>query len=160
MKYLIAYHTQGGNNSQQAQELFHQMTQKNIDVRVLKVMPKISCPLPVNGIQGVLNYKPKLKEEYNLDPYDVIILCGPVWAGSFSPVLSSLIKSSKSLSRKKFFISPCCFGDAKKPIAKVSKLIQSKGGSAMGGSYIVADDLKDMAKLKQYVGKVVQKCAK
>jgi flavodoxin len=50
----------------------------------------------------------------NLENYDRIILCGPIWMGKFIPPLRSFVKENQNKIKKLIFVTSCGSTDSKK----------------------------------------------
>ena len=52
--------------------------------------------------------------KHNLEEYDIVILCGPIWMGKFIPPLRSFVKKYDHKIKKMVFVTCCGSTDAGK----------------------------------------------
>ena len=157
MKVLIAYHSETGSNSRTAEGLFEKMREKKIDVRVLKVLPKKKFIKPLMGFSGLFEAKTKLKEDYNISEYDLVVFCGPVWASKYSPVLRGLIFSN-DFNNKKCFLVSCCYTEAKNALKSMSDDLSSRKAEIVGSKPILVKNSKDKQKLADFAESIINEC--
>lgn len=75
------------------------------------------------GSQVVMNKKPELKNlMINLEDYDRVFLGSPIWAGSFSPPIKTLLEDGR-LKGKKIFFFYCHDGGPGKAEYKIREAV-------------------------------------
>ena len=86
--------------------------------------------------------KPELQHyDFNSGDYDCVVLCFPVWAGTFAPPLRTFVEENRSaLENKATGIIACCSGGgADKAIGKLKKFL----GTDEAAAELVLIDPKD-----------------
>lgn len=98
MKSLVVYYSHKGSNKYLANRIRHSI---NCDIEQIK--PKLNYHLLflIN-----INFGNKLLSS-NLNEYDQIILCGPIWMGKFIPPLKTFVTKNFDKIKKLIFVS-CC----------------------------------------------------
>ncbi|MDR0410880.1 MAG: flavodoxin [Treponema sp.] len=126
MKILTIYYSYDGNSALIAELL---KMSANADTFRLEVenekRHKGFLKYLFGGLQAVGRKKPALKPfTVNLDEYELIIIGGPVWAGSPAPALASFLTKYPLKSRKTALFFCCASGDAGKALEQMRALLR------------------------------------
>lgn len=98
MKSLVIYYSRKGSNEYLAKKIAKSMA---CEMEAIRPRLNVFMLFLMNIHMGI---RPLKK---NIQDYDHVILCGPVWMGKFIPPLRSFIKKYKSRINKLIFVS-CC----------------------------------------------------
>ena len=105
-KILVVYFSQSGHTKKLAKEISRNL---KCDIEEIKTTSSYGGFLGYQRalLQSILKLKPKIKSiRHNLENYDLVIIGGPVWAGSISsPVRSFLSHNKKKLNDVAFFLT-------------------------------------------------------
>ena len=104
-KILVVYYSRNGNNKFLAEKVAARL---NCDLA--RIRPRLNF-FPLFLMKAGLGIWPIQK---NIKSYDLIILCGPVWVGSFVVPLRDFIKKYGRDIKKLNFITCCGSSDAKR----------------------------------------------
>lgn len=97
-KTIVIYYSNTGSNRFLAQKIAETL---NCDIE--KIVPRLKAqPLLVFGLS--LGIQPL---KHNIEEYERVILCGPVWMGKFISPLKAFVKKYKESIQKLIFIT-CC----------------------------------------------------
>lgn len=128
MKYLVAYYSRTGNNRFVAEKLAADL---HADLEEIK--PMVNAFL-LNLFGLTLGIKKMAK---NIQDYDAVILCGPIWMGQLVAPLRDFIKKNQKMMKKLYFVTCCGGGEAEKDsqfgYEGVFKKIASIAGSTFAG---------------------------
>ncbi len=99
------------------------------------------------GMMVRMKYKPELEPiDHNIGGYDTIILCSPIWSGTFAPPILSLLESGQ-LKNKRIGYIYTHEGGADDAVAKAEAIIEKDNTLVSSfGCYAVMkyfDTLKD-----------------
>ncbi len=145
MKIGIIVHSKTGRTLALAQLIEERLKKQNhaVTLHRLTIDPDIEGPgKPFNIVNAP-----------DITPYDALLIGGPVWAFSASPVIISYIKSLTKLGGKKvipfatmgFF---CAFLGGTRALEQMSKAAQANGATTLPGA-VVPTMLRDHERLKQ-----------
>lgn len=154
MKALVVYYSRTGNTRKAGEELA-----KELSCDVEEIVDTVNRSGPIGwvmaGKQASSKELTKLRPlEKDLSRYDIVIIGSPVWAGTMSTPVRTLIAENKDkLKKVAFFITLGGTGDAsafrsmeeacgKKPIATLAL----RTGDVKKGDYVEA--------LKKFVGEL------
>ena len=104
MKPLVVYYSNKGSNKYLAKKISVTLS---CDIEEIRPRLNVFMLFLMNIHLGI---KP-LKR--NIEEYDALILCGPIWMGKFIPPLRSFVKKYRNKIRKLVFVS-CCGSPYKK----------------------------------------------
>ncbi|MDT8402167.1 MAG: flavodoxin domain-containing protein [Bacteroidales bacterium] len=98
MKALVIYYSNKGSNRYLAHKIAGTLSWEMEEIK-----PRLNVfTLFLMNIH--LGIKPL---KHNIEDYDTIILCGPIWMGRFIPPLHSFVKKYRDSIRKLIFVT-CC----------------------------------------------------
>lgn len=126
MKAVVVYYSLEGNT-----ELIANMIAKKTGADTFKLKPQKEIPKEGfkkffwGGKSVIFKEKPKLlNENLELDPYDVVILGTPIWAGSFAPPIQTFL-SENIIKNKSIYIFACHGGGgAAKCFSKLKRVLK------------------------------------
>ena len=111
MKTAVIYYSLEGNTGYAAGKVA-----EALDADVIEIRPKKAYPTEGfkkffhGGKDASFKKKPKLEPyDFSADDYELIVLCTPVWAGTFTPPMRSFL-SSNDLSGRNVAALVCCSG--------------------------------------------------
>ncbi len=104
MKPLVVYYSNKGSNKYLAKKISDTLS---CDIEEIRPRLNVFMLFLMNIHLGI---KP-LKS--NIEDYDALILCGPIWMGKFIPPLRSFVKKYRDKIRKLIFVT-CCGSPYKK----------------------------------------------
>ncbi|MDR3303066.1 MAG: flavodoxin [Treponema sp.] len=140
MKSIVVYFSLDGNSELVAGFIKEALGADSLRLELERAIPRQGfAKMFHGGRQVVAHQKPALKP-YQLDlaPYELVVLGGPVWAGSPVPALLSFLERSR-LSDKKVALFCCHAGGKGKALEKLR--------DALTGNTVVAElDLVNPAK--------------
>jgi flavodoxin len=158
MKTLIVFYSYDGNSALVAEEL-----QKNFgdtcDVLSLQIADEANRSGLAKFLWGgkmVLSHKNPALKPYQaaLDGYDLIILGGPVWAGSPAPALQTFIAETKPAG-KRIGLFLCRAGGSVKPMDKLKALLP--GNNIVGAIDFVNPGKQDRAAVARKVAEWIER---
>ncbi len=126
MNTAIVYYSMSGNTQYVAKKLAEAL---NADL--IPLVPKKAYPSSGfkkffwGGKSALMGEKPAL-EPYGFDPkkYDRVVLCSPVWAGTFTPPLRTFLEDhGADLTGKRIAACFCCSGGPGKVLEKFKACI-------------------------------------
>jgi flavodoxin len=140
MKTIVVYYSLDGNSRLVAERIKTTLGADALSLELVESIPKQGfAKMFHGGKQALFGDKPALKP-YQLDvgKYELVILGGPVWAGSPAPALLSFLQQTK-LSGKKVALF-CCHGGGKGKT--FSKLRDALSGNTILGEIDFANASK------------------
>jgi flavodoxin len=105
MKTIVVYYSSKGSNKYLAEKI-----SKTLGCELEEINPRLNVFL-LFLMNIHLGIRP-LKQ--NINKYEIVILCGPIWMGKFIPPLHSFVKKYFSQINKLIFVTCCGSTDAKK----------------------------------------------
>lgn len=121
MKTAVVYYSMMGNSRYVAQKVAEALGADMIPLTPVKAYPDSGFRMFFwGGKSAVMGEKPKL-EPYAFDAsaYDLVILGGPVWAGTFAPPLRTFMAENRNgLQGKRVAAFFCCSGGPGKVVEK------------------------------------------
>ena len=104
-KAIVVYYSNKGSNRYLAEKI-----SKGISCDIEEIKPRLNVFLLflMNIHLGIRQLKS------NINEYEVVILCGPIWMGKFIPPLRSFVKKYFYKINKLIFVTCCGSTDAKK----------------------------------------------
>ena len=122
MKKLFIYYSYTGSGDIVAKK----MEEKGYEIRkveTVKSLPKsFFWGMIVGGFQAGMKKKAPLKEfDQDISNYDEVVLGSPIWNGSFSPALNSLVSILDLSNKKLSFIFYAGSGEGPKAIKRLEK---------------------------------------
>lgn len=129
MKTAIIYYSMSGNTKYIAEKIAQALDADLIPLIPMKAYPDSGFKKFFwGGKSAVMGEKPRL-EPYAFDPaaYDLIILGGPVWAGTFAPPLRTFIHEQlEGLRGKRLAAFFCCSGGPGKVLERFRAYLDDK----------------------------------
>ena len=104
MKILIVYYSRSGNNRFLAEKLA-----KDISADIMEIHPRANAfaLLAIASLTHLSLGNRTIKT--NIDDYDTLIICGPIWMGQLISPLRDFIRKFRKLIKKLYFVT-CCGG--------------------------------------------------
>ena len=123
-KKIIIFYSFEGNTKKVAEFLSKELNLVSEEIKPIKdLKSKGFSKYPIGGSQVVLKKKPELKAlTIDLEEYDTIILGSPIWAGSFTPGIRTLLEDGK-LKGKKIAFFYCNDGGPGKAEKKIEEAV-------------------------------------
>jgi flavorubredoxin len=154
MNIGIIVHSKSGNTFNVARKIATLFTAEKIDSEIVQL--KTEGDLSPRAKDVVISNPPAINK------YDALIFAGPVWAFAPSPVITAFLKSVKGCNGKKIvcFVTmgfPIPFLGGSNSLSTMNKLLSGSGGTVVPGEVITSVTLKNQAKLKCIVERIVQK---
>lgn len=109
-KTIVVYYSRKGSNKYLAQKIA-----KSLGCDIEEIRPRLNVFL-LYLMNMHLGIKPL---KYEINEYEKVILCGPIWMGKFIPPLRSFVKKYDSKISKLIFVTCCGSTDAQKMISLV-----------------------------------------
>jgi flavodoxin len=104
-KIIVVYYSRKGSNKYLAEKIAETL---NVDLEGIK--PRLN-----SFLLFLMNINFGIKPlKHNLNEYETIVLCGPIWMGKFIPPLNSFIKKYLNQINKLVFVTCCGSPYAKK----------------------------------------------
>jgi flavodoxin len=108
-KTIVVYYSNTGSNKYLAEKIAQRL---ECDIEAIRPRPNL---FPILMLLSVLKTSWGIKSlKYNLDEYDRIILCGPIWMGKLISPLRGFINKYHKRIKSLYYISCCGSGDAVK----------------------------------------------
>jgi flavodoxin len=109
MKTLVVYYSNTGSNKYLATKISHAL---QCDIETIR--PRMNV-FPLLLLFSALKTGPGIKKlKHNVNDYDRIILCGPIWMGTFVSPLRDFVGKYRHDIKKLCFATCCGSNDAKK----------------------------------------------
>lgn len=105
MKALVLYYSYEGNTKFIAEAISEALNAPVIRIHPTKDLTSTGFGKYVwGGGQVVMGIKPKLEPlECNFNDYDVIFLGSPIWAGTYTPPIKTLLEDKFFIDKKVFY---------------------------------------------------------
>lgn len=151
-RVLIVYFSHSGNTHGIAERL-----QKKTGAAVHRIVPKKAYPEEYQAVLAQArkeineSFKPELAGDLpTLDDIDLVLIGGPVWAGTLSPPLASFLAQ---VDLKGKTVAPfCTYGGGMRDYFKHVKAAVSKEATVLDGLGLGREQLK---KAEEYIDKAV-----
>ena len=113
MKTIVVYYSLDGNSHLIAERIKTTLVADTLRLEPVESMPKQGfMKMFQGGKQALLGDMPALKPyRLDVDQYELLILGGPVWAGSPAPALITFLQQTKFRGKKVALF--CCHGGGK-----------------------------------------------
>ncbi|AZO94491.1 NAD(P)H-dependent oxidoreductase [Halocella sp. SP3-1] len=123
MKNLVLYYSLNGNTDFVAKKLAEKLDADIVMLEPIKDYPKGFVKYIIGGFQSLFKIKVAIKPiEVNLADYDQIVIGSPVWAGSMTPPIRSLL-TDKQIEGKNVVLFCTYQGQAGKVFDHIEELI-------------------------------------
>lgn len=124
---IVVYYSRTGNNRYLAERIA-----KRLSCDIEPIRPRLGS-FPLILLSSILKTGLGIRAlKHNLDKYDRIILCGPIWMGQLLAPLRDLLVRCRNSSGNLCFATCCGGGDAEKDskfgYAQVFATVQKLGG--------------------------------
>ena len=128
-KIIVVYYSNTGNNKYLAEKIAQDL---NCEIEAIK--PRINA-FPLLLLSSMTKISAGIRAlRHDLNEYDRIILCGPVWIGEFISPLRSFVKMYMDSINSLYFITCCGCSDAEKDskfgyakvFSKIKALVNNK----------------------------------
>jgi len=105
MNTIVVYYSNTGNNRYLAKKIA-----EDIQCEILEISPRVKTlyGLIISSLLKVSFGIHTIKK--NMQDYDIVILCGPIWMGQFISPLSDFLKKYGNDIKKLYFASCCGSG--------------------------------------------------
>jgi flavodoxin len=152
MKALVVYFSFEGNTKLVAKKISETINADLVELKTSKVYPKEGIGKFFWGGKSVIfGEKPELiNQPIDMNPYDVIIIGTPIWAGTFAPPIKSLI-SQYSIQGKKIGMFACHGGGG------AAKCFEKLKKSLPGNEFLsVIDFVEPLRKPDENINKAIK----
>ncbi|MDN5333296.1 MAG: hypothetical protein PWP59_558 [Sphaerochaeta sp.] len=128
----VVYYSLEGHTKYLAEQLAERLGADLVPIQPKKTYPtkgfaKFFCA----GRDAILKWNIALQQPLpELESYDTVVLCTPVWAGTTSAPVYSFLKQTDLSSKKLFLIATCRGGSTKRCFERMRKT--AKGASILG----------------------------
>ena len=111
MKTAVLYYSLEGNTRYVVEKITEALYADVIEIRPKKAYPTEGFKKFFHGGKdATMKKSPELEPySFNADDYEMVVLCTPMWAGTFTPPVRSFL-SANNLSHKKVAAAVCCSG--------------------------------------------------
>lgn len=138
MKTAVVYYSLEGNTRYAAEKVADAL-----EADVIELVPKKAYPdrgfkkFFWGGKAATMKDKPEL-EPYDFDSskYDLVVLCTPVWAGTFTPPLRTFLSENDLSFKRVAVVASSSGGSAEKCI---SRLMEAAGTSSFAAQVSLVD---------------------
>ena len=134
MKTAVVYYSLSGNVRYAAEKAAEALGADLIPLSPVKAYPDSGFrKFFWGGKAATMRETPDLETySFTSSDYDTVVLCTPVWAGTFTPPLRTFIEDNrKSLAGKRFSAYACMAGSGgEKAIGKLAKFLEIPGFEA------------------------------
>jgi flavodoxin len=157
MKAIIVYYSRTGRSEKAAMAVKAALSSAGIDTELEKINPLKTKGHIKNAFMSLLRREvPILNVNLDVSMYDLIIIGGPVWAGSTAAPLNSYLEDIHGISGKKAaaFVTMAAFG-GNRVLKQISKAIGSRGGKYIKGIELHSKDVDDEKMLDQKIGEFI-----
>lgn len=143
-KILIAYYSFEGSTKLIAETLSETLKADIMEVKPVKEMKSKGFGKYIwGGSQVIMGKKPELaKLTKDIKEYDIILIGTPIWAGTYSPPIKTLLEGNY-IEGKKVAYFYCHEGGAGKALEKAKAVIEKKN------TFIGAKDFVNVKKDKE-----------
>ncbi|TVQ35640.1 MAG: hypothetical protein EA384_15930 [Spirochaetaceae bacterium] len=131
---------------------------RGIDAVMIRIVARTGTGMVKSLVRAILCRAARLEQQPDLQEYNPVIVCSPIWAGHLTPEFLGFVKGLRAVEGKQFYSLHCCFGDTAGALGRASELLQQKGVEVLGTGYITTSDLLERAKLPVFVKGVVDVC--
>ena len=108
-KTIVVYYSNTGSNKYLAEKIAQRL---ECDIEAIRPRPNL---FPILMLLSALKTSWGIKSlKHNLDEYDRIILCSPIWMGKFISPLRGFISKYQKRIKMLYFVTCCGSGDAVK----------------------------------------------
>lgn len=112
MKKLVIFYSLDGNTRLVAETLANIAGADIMELVPKKTVPKGFMKYVIGGYQVIFKINPELMPlSKNVDDYDMLFVCSPVWAGNFTPAFRTFF-NTVNVSGKKIALF-CCYAGSK-----------------------------------------------
>jgi flavodoxin len=145
MKSIVVYFSLDGNSALIAGFIKEALGADSLRLELEQEIPRQGVAKLFHGGKQVLTHQKPALKPYQLDlaPYELVILGGPVWAGSPAPALLSFLAES-SVSSKKVALF-CSHGGGKGKA--LDKLRDALAGNTIAGELDIVNPSRQDAQL-------------
>ncbi len=123
MKAAVVYYSMGGNTRYAAE-----MIADAADADLVELVPVRAYPdhgfrmFFAGGRDAVMMRKPKLLPySFKADDYDTVVLCSPVWAGTFTPPVRTFLSENDLHGKRIAVVLSCGGGDTGKCVERLKE---------------------------------------
>ncbi len=124
-KIIVVYYTFEGSTKSMAELLTQHLNADLLELKPVKELKsKGFSKFILGGFQVMIGKKPELKPlNKNLDEYDIILVGSPIWAGTYTPPIKSLLEEDYIKGKKVAYFYTHQGGD-KKAVDKAKAVIE------------------------------------
>lgn len=126
-KTIVVYYSFEGSTKSVAELLAQHLNADSLEIKPVKELKsKGFSKFILGGFQVMIGKKPKLKPlNKNLDDYDIVLVGSPIWAGTYTPPIKSLLEGNY-IEGKKVAYFYTHQGGHNKAVAKAKPVIEEK----------------------------------
>lgn len=132
MKTAVVYYSMGGNVRYVAEKIAEATHADVVQLIPVKPYPNHGFRMFfMGGMAATMKQKPKLQPyAFRADDYDTVVLCSPVWAGTFTPPLRTFLAENDLKGKRIAAVLSCGGGDTARC---VEQLKQALGTDTLAG---------------------------
>ncbi|PLX15605.1 MAG: hypothetical protein C0601_12485 [Candidatus Muiribacterium halophilum] len=106
MNTIVVYYSLNGNTKMVAEKIAERLGCETSRVTTKKKMPQGKAGQILKGaLITLLKARPAIRFEKEISDYDHIIICTPIWAGTFTPAIRSFISLNDMREKKISMVS-------------------------------------------------------
>ena len=151
---IVIYYSLDGNCEMVAGHAARFAEADLVRIKTFKEIPKKGLMKMIRGGAGVVfGKKPKIVPEHvDLSGYENVILCYPIWAGSFPPAMNTFLSENK-LHAPLYVITSSASGDGLKSVDAVENVT----GIKVSDSLHLKNPLKDRNRSRKFTESFITK---
>ena len=143
MRATVVFFTRTGRSEQVAQALVREFGERGVDVELVRLEPARGTSLAGGAFLAALRIPAPLEQTPDLSGVDLLALVGPVWAGSMTPAMRSMIEAMPDLGGRPVVNVVCGFHRCSGVAARMKQELQARDARVVASRAIGRSVLKD-----------------
>ena len=148
MRATVAYFTRGGRSEHAAQALANELGERGVDVELVRLTPTRGTSLVGGALLAALRVPSGLTHTPDLNGVDLLGLVGPVWAGSITPAMRSMMDALHDIEGRPVVSIVCGLHACTGVAARVVKALHARNAGLVASRAVGRSVLKDPHAIK------------
>lgn len=127
MQATVVYFSVTGKNEELAQAISRELESRSIGVDAVRLVPKRQTGAALGALMAMLRRPAELVERPELGDEELLVLVGPVWAGTMTPAMREFVAHLPELGGRRVVNVVCGYWPHERVAESINRELKARG---------------------------------